>query len=33
MFSTQQQQQPLIVKVYYNDLVESQPEIRRFTVS
>jgi len=25
--------QQVIVKAYYNDLVESQPEIRRFTVS
>ena len=24
--------QQVIVKAYYNDLVESQPEIRRFTV-
>ncbi len=32
MPSTQQQQQ-IIVKAYYNDLNERQPEIRRFTVS
>ena len=25
--------QQVIVKAYYNDLVESQPEIRRFAVS
>jgi hypothetical protein len=30
MSSTQQQQ--VVVKAYYNDLGESQPEIRRFTV-
>jgi hypothetical protein len=30
MSSTQQQ---VIVKAYYNDLVETQPEIRRFAVS
>lgn len=25
--------QQIIVKAYYNDLVEKQPEIRRFSVS
>ncbi|CAF4182035.1 unnamed protein product, partial [Rotaria sordida] len=33
MLSTQKQQQQIIVKAYYNDLIEKQPEIRRFTVS
>ncbi|CAF4297342.1 unnamed protein product, partial [Rotaria sordida] len=31
MSSTQKQQQQIIVKAYYNDLIEKQPEIRRFT--
>ncbi|CAF4169761.1 unnamed protein product, partial [Rotaria sordida] len=30
--STQKQQQQIIVKAYYNDLIEKQPEIRRFTI-
>ncbi|CAF1120019.1 unnamed protein product [Rotaria sordida] len=32
MLSTQKQQQQIIVKAYYNDLIEKQPEIRRFTI-
>lgn len=31
--STTQQQQQIIVKAYYNDLHEQEPEIRRFPVS